>query len=111
MRAAYTVIQRVKGGDAGGDAGEAVGRGPGEDKEAEVDSEIEVDSKLDQLIDDDEDWEGGGERTLSRQHQRQVSVVSAFPWQWCANKLVSLDEAKAKTSLRENDGQSAGQGS
>ena len=54
---------------------------------------------------------GGGERTLSRQHQRQVSVVSAFPWQWCANKLVSLDEAKAKTSLRENDGQSAGQGS
>ena len=54
MRAAYTVIQRVKGGDAGGDAGEAVGRGPGEDKEAEVDS------KLDQLIDDDEDWEGGG---------------------------------------------------
>ena len=60
MRAAYTVIQRVKGGDAGGDAGEAVRRGPGEDKEAEVDSEIEVDSKLDQLIDDDEDWEGGG---------------------------------------------------
>ena len=54
---------------------------------------------------------GEGERTLSRQHQRQVSVVSAFPWQWCANKLVSLDEAKAKTSLRENDGQSAGQGS
>ena len=54
MRAAYTVIQRVKGGDAGGDAGEAVGRGPGEDKEAEVDS------KLDQLIDDNEDWEGGG---------------------------------------------------
>ena len=54
---------------------------------------------------------GVGERTLSRQHQRQVSVVSAFPWQWCANKLVSLDEAKAKTSLRENDGQSAGQGS
>ena len=54
MRAAYTVIQRVKGGDAGGDAGEAVGRGAGEDKEAEVDS------KLDQLIDDDEDWEGGG---------------------------------------------------
>ena len=54
---------------------------------------------------------GEGERTLSRQHQRQVSVVSAFPWQWCANKLVSLDEAKAKTSLWENDGQSAGQGS
>ena len=54
---------------------------------------------------------GEGERTLSRQHQRQVCVVSAFPWQWCANKLVSLDEAKAKTSLRENDGQSAGQGS
>ena len=54
---------------------------------------------------------GEGERTLSQQHQRQVSVVSAFPWQWCANKLVSLDEAKAKTSLRENDGQSAGQGS
>ena len=54
---------------------------------------------------------GEGERTLSWQHQRQVSVVSAFPWQWCANKLVSLDEAKAKTSLRENDGQSAGQGS
>ena len=105
MRAAYTVIQRVKGGDAGGDAGEAVRRGPGEDKEAEVDS------KLDQLIDNDEDWEGEGERTLSRQHQRQVSVVSAFPWQWCANKLVSLDKAKAKTSLRENDGQSAGQGS
>ena len=54
MRAAYTVIQRVKGGDAGGDAREAVGRGPGEDKEAEVDS------KLDQLIDGNEDWEGGG---------------------------------------------------
>ena len=66
MRAAYTVIQRVKGGDAGGDAGEAVGRGPGEDKEVGVDSEIEVDSKLDQLIDDDEDWEGGGGKDAAR---------------------------------------------